>query len=42
VRLSIVSGGVIVVAGTALLCALLPRFWAYDAGPADAQQPVSA
>jgi hypothetical protein len=31
VRLSIVSGGLVVVAGTALLCALLPRFWAYEA-----------
>ena len=31
VRFSIVSGGIVVVAGTALLCALLPRFWAYDA-----------
>jgi len=36
VRFSIVSGGVVVVAGTVLLCALLPRFWAYDAAPADA------
>jgi MFS family permease len=33
VKFSIVSGGVVVVAGTAVLCALLPRFWAYDAKP---------
>jgi MFS family permease len=31
VRTSIVSGGVACVAGTAVLCALLPRFWRYDA-----------
>ena len=33
VKFSIVSGGVVVVAGTVLLCALLPRFWGYDAAP---------
>jgi len=33
VKFSIVSGGIVVVAGTAVLCALLPRFWAYDAKP---------
>jgi hypothetical protein len=33
VKFSIVSGGVVVVAGTAVLCALLPRFWAFDAKP---------
>jgi MFS family permease len=33
VKFSIVSGGIVVVAGTALLCALLPRFWGYDAAP---------
>lgn len=31
VRASVVSGGVLCVAGTALLCALLPRFWNYRA-----------
>src|SRR3954454_20737069 len=31
VRASVVSGGVICVAGTAVLVALLPAFWAYDA-----------
>ena len=31
VRTSIVSGGAACVAGTAVLCALLPRFWRYDA-----------
>jgi len=31
VRASIVSGGVMCVAGTAVLVALLPAFWAYDA-----------
>ncbi|PZR84367.1 MAG: MFS transporter, partial [Candidatus Aeolococcus gillhamiae] len=34
VRASVVSGGVLCVAGTAVLCALLPRFWRYRAsGP---------
>jgi hypothetical protein len=32
----------VVVAGTAVLCALLPRFWAYDAGPAPVAGPTSA
>ena len=32
VRFSIVSGGIACVAGTAVLCALLPRFWRYRAG----------
>ena len=31
VRFSIASGGVACVAGTIVLCALLPRFWRYDA-----------
>ena len=30
VRTSLVAGGVLCVAGTAVLCALLPRFWSYD------------
>jgi len=29
VRASVVSGGILCVAGTAVLCALLPAFWAY-------------
>ena len=35
VRVSIVSGGALCVAGTGLLCLVLPRFWAYrsDAAP---------
>ena len=37
VRFSIASGGVICVAGTVVLCALLPRFWRYRA-----DAPVSA
>ena len=31
VRTSLVAGGFLCVAGTAVLCALLPRFWKYDA-----------
>jgi hypothetical protein len=31
VRAAVVSGGVLCVAGTALLVAVLPRFWSYDA-----------
>jgi hypothetical protein len=31
VRTSLVAGGVLCVAGTAILCVLLPRFWRYDA-----------
>ena len=30
-RAAVVSGGVLCVAGTAVLVALLPRFWSYDA-----------
>ncbi len=33
VRASVVSGGVLCVAGTAVLCGLLPRFWTYRRGP---------
>jgi MFS family permease len=33
VRTSVVSGGVLCVVGTAVLCALLPRFWNYRAQP---------
>ena len=33
VRASVVSGGLLCVAGTGLLCALLPRFWNYCANP---------
>lgn len=32
VRASVVSGGVLCVAGTAALCALLPAFWGYRSG----------
>jgi MFS family permease len=40
VRASVVSGGVLCVAGTAALVLALPRFWAYDArSPADAVPP---
>ena len=31
VRTSLVAGGALCVAGTVVLCALLPRFWRYDA-----------
>jgi MFS family permease len=37
VRTSLVAGGFLCVAGTVVLCALLPRFWRYDA-----RAPVSA
>jgi len=37
VRTSLVAGGVLCVAGTVALCALMPRFWRYDA-----RVPVSA
>jgi MFS family permease len=37
VRTSLVAGGVLCVAGTVVLCALMPRFWRYDA-----RVPVSA
>ena len=30
VRTSLVAGGVLCVAGTIVLCALMPRFWRYD------------
>jgi hypothetical protein len=33
VRTSVVSGGALCVVGTAVLCALLPRFWNYRAQP---------
>jgi MFS family permease len=42
VRASVVSGGVLCVAGTAVLVALLPRFWAYDARAADVAVPPPA
>ena len=32
VRASVMAGGVLCVAGTVVLCALLPRFWAYTSG----------
>ena len=39
-RASVISGGVLCVAGTALLVLLMPRFWAYDArSPADTVPP---
>jgi hypothetical protein len=37
VRTSVVSGGVMCVAGTAMLVALLPAFWRYDARTAGAR-----
>jgi hypothetical protein len=37
VRTSLVAGGMLCVAGTVVLCALMPRFWRYDA-----RVPVSA
>jgi len=36
VRFSIASGGVLCLAGTAVLCALLPCFWRYEAPEAEA------
>src|SRR5215210_5732463 len=43
VRTSVVSGGVMCVAGTAVLVALLPAFWRYDARrPATAGAPEGA
>jgi MFS family permease len=40
VRASVVSGGVLCVAGSAVLAVLLPRFWAYDArAPEDVLPP---
>ncbi len=38
VRASVVSGGVLCVAGTVVLCALLPRFWAYASGGGSEEQ----
>jgi hypothetical protein len=38
VRTSVVSGGVMCVAGTAVLVALLPAFWRYDARTAGARE----
>ena len=38
VRASVVSGGVLCVAGTAALCALLPAFWALPAAAAAASE----
>lgn len=39
-RASVVTGGVLCIAGTAALVALLPRFWSYDArSPGDAVAP---
>jgi MFS family permease len=43
VRTALVAGGVLCVAGTVVLCALLPRFWRYDAADKlDELQPVNA
>ena len=39
VRTALVSGGTLCVAGTVVLCALMPRFWNYEAA---APEPVSA
>jgi len=42
VRTSIVSGGVLCVAGTLAIVALLPRFWHYDGAPDVAERPAMA
>ena len=42
VRTSLVAGGALCVAGTIALCALLPRFWHYDAAPVGEAEPISA
>jgi MFS family permease len=42
VRISVVSGGVLCVAGTAVLVALLPAFWRYDARQAVGGRPPAA
>ncbi len=42
VRTSVVSGGVLCVAGTAMLVALLPAFWRYDARAAAASTSSSS
>ena len=36
VRTALVTGGALCVAGTVVLCALMPRFWRYDAAPVSA------
>ena len=42
VRTSVVSGGVLCVAGTAVLVALLPAFWRYDARAAASSTSLSS
>src|SRR5919202_985257 len=42
VRASVISGGVLCVAGSAVLAALLPRFWTYDARAPDEVLPPPA
>jgi len=42
VRASVVSGGVLCVAGSAVLAVLLPRFWAYDARAPEGVVPPPA
>jgi hypothetical protein len=42
VRASVVSGGVLCLAGSAVLAMLLPRFWAYDARAAEDVVPPPA
>ena len=42
VRTSIVSGGVLCLAGTVAIVALLPRFWRYDGAPDAAERPALA
>jgi MFS family permease len=42
VRISVVSGGVLCVAGTAVLVALLPAFWRYDARQEVGGRPPAA
>jgi hypothetical protein len=42
VRTARVAGGAVCVAGTIALCALLPRFWNYQAQPAATFDPMRA
>jgi MFS family permease len=42
VRTSLVAGGAACVVGTVVLCALMPRFWRYDAAPVAQAEPISA
>jgi MFS family permease len=42
VRTSLLAGGAACVVGTVVLCALMPRFWRYDAAPVAQAEPISA